>query len=587
MKARLLSLATVILFAGCATSTPTDTSHSGFQATSESFIAEYFKNRPPAGVALGWHQYDGQIVVPTAAFLAAEAQRLRTARDVFDRMDPAHLDPKEAWDRSLIRLQIDIDLLSLDTIRSPWRNPMDYAGAVDIQIYLKRDFAPLAERLLSASRALTKTPAVFAAARQNLEPVLPKPFVETAIEISEGSASFLEHDGLTEARRCPDAQAIATFESAAKVAIKEFRDFAVWLKQNRLPTANNSFALGRKAYQALLRTERIDATPEAILKIGLAELKDEQRRFAEAAKLIDPNKPPIEVFKAIQKDHPTETSLIPDARKHLASIRQYVGDHHLLTIPGTNQARVEETPPPQRSTTFASMVTPGPFETRATEAYYYITPVEPEWPPAQKDEWLTAFNYYTTDVVTIHEAYPGHFVQFLALNASSASTPAKVFSSYAFGEGWAHYCEQMMLDEGFPAREPGESAPDHALRTAKYRLAQSDEALLRICRLCCALKLHCEGMSVDEATRFFQENCYYEAKPARQEAIRGTFDPGYGFYTLGKLQILKLRKDLQAQEGAAFTLQSFHDRLLSHGAPPLRMLRELFLKDPKLADAIL
>jgi uncharacterized protein (DUF885 family) len=235
---------------------------------------------------------------------------------------------------------------------------------------------------------------------------------------------------------------------------------------------------------------------------------------------------------------------------------------------------VEETPTYLRATSFASMDTPGPFEKKATEAYYYVTPTEKDWPPQQKEEWLTAFNYYTTDVVTIHEAYPGHYTQFLCLNASSANRLEKVISSYAFVEGWAHYTEQMLVDEGFGGGN------------LKYRLAQSDEALLRLCRLCVAIKTHCEGMSLDDATKFFQDNCYYEEKPARQEATRGTYDPGYLYYTLGKLQILKLREDYRKQQGAQFTLERFHDELLSHGMPPLRLLREVMLKDASKWDEV-
>ena len=587
MKARSFLAAILAAAAGCSTPQPAihDTS---FHRAAESFLASYFQERPGQGVALGWHQYDGQFVVPTATALAEERQHILSAKAEFAAFDPKQLRPEEAWDLELIRLELEKDLWSVEVARYPWRNPMDYAGAVDIQVYLKRDFAPLAERVRSATRILTNTPAVFAAARVNLEPKLPKPFVETAIEVAEGGASFLEHDGLTQVRTCTDAAAVVAFEQAAATAIKEFKSFSSWLKTERLPNSeDNSYAVGEKAFAAMLRSERIDLPPAEILKIGLAELKKEQDRFAAAARVVDPARPPIEVFKSIQKDHPTAANLIPDSQKHLNDIRQYIVQQRLLTIPGTNSVRVEETPPPRRSTTFASMDTPGPFETKAAEAYYYITPAEPQWPAAQQEEWLTAFNYYTTDVVSIHEAYPGHYVQFLALNASGAGTVEKVFTSYAFAEGWAHYCEQMMLDAGFPAVAPGETPAQRDLRAAKYRLAQSDEALLRLCRLCCAVQLHCSGMSVDQAAKFFEDNCYYEPKTARQEAIRGTFDPGYGFYTLGKLQILKLRRDCEAQDGAAFDLQKFHDRLLSRGAPPLRLLRELFLTDPKTWGAIL
>jgi uncharacterized protein (DUF885 family) len=277
--------------------------------------------------------------------------------------------------------------------------------------------------------------------------------------------------------------------------------------------------------------------------------------------------------------------LLADIGKDLEQIRKFVVTRKLVTIPSEVRAKVKETPQYRRATSFASMDTPGAFEKRATEAYYYVTPPESEWPPLQKDQWLTAFNFYTTDVVSIHEVYPGHYVQFLRLNASPASKVEKIFGSYAFIEGWAHYCEKMMIDEGYGTVAKPTEADEK--RAAKYRLAQSDEALLRLCRLCVAIKMHTQNMSVEEATRFFRENCYYEEKPARAEAMRGTFDPGYLNYTLGKLQILKLRDDYKAQEGGNFSTQKFHNELLNHGMPPIRLLRELMLKDKAKWDEVL
>jgi uncharacterized protein (DUF885 family) len=271
--------------------------------------------------------------------------------------------------------------------------------------------------------------------------------------------------------------------------------------------------------------------------------------------------------------------------KNLDQIRQYMIDHHLVTIPSEVRATVKETPQFDRATSFASMDTPGPFEKKATEAYYYVTPPETNWTEKQKNEWLTSFNYYTTDVVTIHEVYPGHYVQFLHLNSSSASQVAKIFGSYSFIEGWAHYCEKMALDEGFGSVP--NPTPQQKVRAAKFRMAQSDEALLRLCRLCVSVKMHTQGMSLAEATKFFRENCYYEEKPSLQEALRGTFDPGYLNYTLGKLEILKLREDYRAQEKANFSLEKFHDDVLNHGMPPIRLLREILLKNKATWGAVL
>jgi uncharacterized protein (DUF885 family) len=380
---------------------------------------------------------------------------------------------------------------------------------------------------------------------------------------------------------------LASFRNANARAISELRNYVSYLKQEKLPKAHTHYALGREKYKRMLREgELIDFSPERILDIGLKQLQSEQAAFAAAAKIIDPSRKAIDVFKEIQKEHPKAENLISDAKKNLEAIRKFVVDRGIVTIPSQVRVQVEETPQFARATSFASMDTPGPFETKATEAYYYVTPVENDWTPQQKEEWLTAFNYYTTDVVSIHEAYPGHYAQFLCLNASPATKLEKVVDSYPFVEGWAHYTEQMMLDQGFGVSNA--ETPTHAdlVRAAKYRLAQSDEALLRLCRLCVSIKSHCEGMLLDEATRFFEDNCYYEHKPAYQEALRGTFDPGYLYYTLGKLQILKLRRDYQEQEGAAFSLQKFHDEMLRHGMPPIRLLREIMLKDKRGWDEI-
>src|SRR5439155_2840244 len=333
-----------------------------------------------------------------------------------------------------------------------------------------------------------------------------------------------------------DEQIRVAFLEANRKAANALNDYAAWLEREKLPKTSLDFALGEEKFKRFLtQTELVDLPPQKILEIGMEQLKTEQEAFAGAAKKIDPNKSPIEVFKQIQSEHPTPQNLIPDVGKDLDKIRKYVTSRHLVTIPSDVRAKVKETPQYLRATSFASMDTPGPFEKRATEAYYYVTPTQEDWPEKEKQEWLTAFNYYTSDVVSIHEVYPGHYVQFLHLNESPASRVEKMFGSYAFIEGWAHYCEKMMIDEGFGGAASSTSTEDDVKRAAKYRLAQADEAMLRLCRLCVSIKVHTQNMSIDEATKFFQENCYYEEKPARQEAMRATFDPGYLNYTLGKL----------------------------------------------------
>jgi len=574
-------LSRLLLFCVAATLGRAADANAAFDQLAAQFLADHCAADSLDAVGLGLHAYDGKFVVPDRAALAAESQRLHRAEAAFRALPATALSTARRADRQIVLAEIGTELWRLESQRAPWHNPMFYPRALDISVYLKRNFKPLPARVQDMTAILRQAPRLFAAARENLEAVLPQEFIETAIEVAEGTASFIATDVAREVAQVKDPAIVAAYTEAMQTAVKELHAYVDWLKQERLPRADHGFAVGRDRYVTMLRNALVELPPEKILELGLAELHAEQERFAAAARVIDPAKPAPEVFKAIQADHPTAASLLPDTQKDMETIRQFILDRKFVTIASGVRAQVHETLPPFRATSFASMDTPGPFEKVATEAYYYVTPVEPDWPDAQKEEWLSAFNYYTTDVVTIHECYPGHYVQFLALNSSAASDVAKCFGDYAYIEGWAHYCEQALLADGFMQPPAGASVTRaDEIRAAKYRLAQSDEALLRVCRLCCSIKLHTQGMTVDEAARFFVENCYYEPKPAHSEALRGTFDPGYLNYTLGKLQILKLRRDWQQQEGAAFSLQRFHDEFLRHGMPPIRVLRELMLKDP-------
>jgi len=576
---RLSLVAALCLLSGCAdieqSSKPSvGRADAAFQQLAEDYLAGYLAWRPQTGTSLGFHQYDGKATDYSKESLAAELRRLKSFEERLAKLNPQELSGGSDYDYRILLNAIRREIFGFEQMRLYTQNPMTYAGALDVNIYIKRDFAPKTERVRSVIAILNQAPKIVGAARKNLDESLPRPMIETAIEQANGSADFLGKDLADALKDLPDEKLLADFHAANELAIREMRAYATFLKEQKMPKANDDFALGRQNYvQLLSMDEMLTLSPEQLLEIGMRELRAHQKAFAEAARQIDSSKPPIEVFKAVQKDHPGEKNLIPDTARDLDAIRQFVIDRRVVRIPSLVRAIVTETPQFMRATTFASMDTPGPFETKATEAYYYVTPVEPDWPKEQKEEWLTAFNYYTTDIVSIHEAYPGHYVQFLHLNASPATKLEKILNSYAFVEGWAHYCEQMLVDEGYGA------ASADPVRAAKFRLAQADEALLRVCRLCVSIKMHCQGMTVDEATKFFQDNCYYEAKPARQEAIRGTFDPEYLFYTVGKLEILKLREDYRRQEGAAFSIEKFHDEVLRHGAPPVRLLREVMLKD--------
>ncbi len=523
-----------------------------YESVAEEYIKGYFAARPLQGTALGLHEYDGKISDYSRLALDAELARLRRFDDRLKKFDLNKLGPRQSIDLRILQAAIRKELFQMDEMSIFERNPMVYARAADVNVYIKRNFAALDDRVRSIIAIESQVPNIMIAAKTNLNEVLPKPYVELAIQIARGSADFLRKNLVAAITELKDDHIRADFQESNRKAAAALTDYANWLERDRLPKASPDFAVGEEKYKRMLAgTELVDLAPAKVLEIGLAQLKSEQRTFEAAGKEIDPGKSAKEVFKQIQSEHPAAENLLSSIGNGLEEIRKFVVSHKLITIPSEVRARVKETPQYRRATSFASMDTPGPFEKRATEAYYYVTPVEPDWTPKQKEEWLTAFNYYNADVVSIHECYPGHYVQFLRLNASPATKVEKIFGSYAFIEGWAHYCEKMMIEQGY-AGAAGATSPDQdAKRAAKYRMAQADEALLRLCRLCVSIQMHTQN----------------------------TFDPGYLNYTLGKLQILKLRDDYKAQQGAEFSLQKFHNELLNHGMPPIRLLREIMLKD--------
>ena len=576
MKKFLLLIPIAVLL-GCEQKTQSITSpvsgDAAFQKLADDYLTGYLAWRPATGVALGFHQYDGKVTDLRKESLGKELGRLKDFDQHLAATDTASLSTQAFYDFRILRSAIKNEIFTFEDMGTYDKNPMTYANAIDVSIYVKRDFAPIEDRVKSIIAIEKNAANVFTAAKANLKDSLAKPYVQTAIEIARGSVDFLGGDLKIALKDVKNDSLMKVFNATNKTAIAAINSFAAWLQKEKLPRATNKYAIGEASYKKmLLYSEGITLSPEKILAIGLSELKKEQLVFNAAAKTINPNKKPIDVYHDLQKEHPTAENLIPEVRKNVEAIRKFLTDKNIVTMPSKVNLKVEETPQFGRATSTASNDDPGPFETKATEAFYYITPVDSKWTAKQKEDWLRQFDYYTTDNITIHEAYPGHYTQFLHLNASSATKIEKVFNSYAYVEGWAHYCEKMMADEGY-----GHNGD--TVRAAKFRLTQSGDALLRLCRLCVSIKTHCQGMNIDDATKFFMNNWYQGDKPSRQEALRGTFDPGYLFYTIGKLEILKLRADYEKQEGANFSLKKFHDEVLDHGMPQIRLLREIMLKD--------
>lgn len=571
-SATLLTLCLPLL-TGCAGS-------DGLNRAGDAYLLGAFAFNPGAGAAAGLHEYDGRGPDLSKARIDARVAEITRQRTALETLATSS-DKETSLRARALRAALAADLFPLTDAEAPRRNPMFYAGAIDVSLYAKRDYAPIDRRMRAATNVLSAAPGVLDTAGAQLDAALPRVFINTAATIARGQAEFYEKDLLQAFESAGTRAQRDELATAAKAAATAMRGFADWLEHERLPNATDGFAVGRDAFARMLREqELITQTPEEVLAVGERELERLKARFVAAAREIDPSRPAPDVWAGVMRDHPTAATLIPETRAHLEEIHAFFKDRNLVRYPTDRRVIVDETPRFLRATSFASMDTPGPFETRATESYYYVTPVEPEWDARRAEEWLTAFNYYTTDIVSVHEAYPGHFMQAMHLKDSGIPGAWRFIGSYAFIEGWAHYTEELAIEEGFPPASLAK-APHAA---AKYRMAQASEALLRVCRLVAAVRMHCQGMTLDQATRFFMDNCYYAEATARAEAERGSYDPGYCLYTVGKLQLMTLRRDWKAQEGPAFSLVRFHDEVQRHGMPPVRLLRERMLKNPELWD---
>ena len=340
---------------------------------------------------------------------------------------------------------------------------------------------------------------------------------------------------------------------------------AAWLKSDLRPRSKGAYAIGAANFRNKLRyDERVDLPLDRLLAIGEANLRKDRQAFIETAHQIDPGKSPLAVIQSLSVDHPSADNLVSVARQTLEGIRGFVVEHHIIDIPSEVRPIVKETPPYARAGTFASMDTPGAYETKATEAFYYVTPPEKDWTPAQKEEHLRSFNRGDLALTTIHEAYPGHYVQFLYSKQFPTKTRKLTYCSSNV-EGWAHYGEQMMVEQGYGNGDP------------KIRLAQLHEALLRDCRYVAGIKLHTAGMTVAQAAKVFEEQGFREPQVALEEAERGAYNPTYLYYTLGKLEIYKLRADYQRARGASFRLEQFHDDFVRQGGIPIPLLRRILL----------
>ncbi len=570
------SLVCLITFMGCTVRKEESNLPKSSSAQFSVFVDDYFEalfaTNPSLGTGIGFHQYDSKLENLSAASVQQRIQSLKALLSRLEALRAGQLAQDEAIDAEILNGQILSELQELEILQSWKKNPMIYVGLPGgaIDALIKRDFAPPAERLKSVISRLKAIPAILEAMRQNVENP-PKEFTDLAIRVSGGSVGFFKETLAQWAKEAAgnDTTALKEFEQTNRAVIEAMAQSNEWLRKELAPKSKGNYAIGSENFsKKLLYEDLVDIPLDRILSIGEANLKRDYEAFLEAAGKINPSKSPAAVMKSVSNDHPNEKELIPFAKRTVESIRQFLIDKKIVSIPSEVRPTIMETPPYARSGGYASMDTPGAYETKATEAFYYVTPVEKEWDAKHKEEHLRLFNGPVMNLITIHEAYPGHYIQFLFAKQFPTKT-RKMVSCGTNVEGWAHYTEQMMLEEGFGKDDP------------KIRLAQLSEALLRDCRYIVGIKLHTQEMTVEQGAKIFIEKGFAEPAVAYEEARRGAYNPTYLYYTLGKLQILKLRDDYRKALGSAYSLQKFHDSFVKQGGIPVKLVRKILLPDDK------
>ena len=547
--------------------------------SNEYFDQVYFHYGPTNATAAGVHQYDGQLEDFSGKTIDAEIAALKSFEKRIEAIHPD--EAKEGFvprsDREMMLGNIRSELLTLETIR-PWeKNADNYSSACanGAFVLMERKFASPDERLRSLVSREKQMPALLEAARVNLKDP-PHIYTEIAIEQLPDIVSFFEKDVPLAFADTRDGALKAKFAQTNAGVIAGLKSYLNWLRTDLLPRSNGDYRIGADTFQKKLAYDEMVDTPlDKLLEIGWADLKKNQAHFNQVAKELEPAKEPAAVVEQLGSNHPAPDHLLDAFRATFDGLVSFIRANHIVTIPSDVRPIVEETPPFMRATTFASMDTPGPFEKNATEAYFNVTLPDPKLKPEEVEGFMHSFNIGTVISTAVHEAYPGHYIQFLWV-PQAPSKVRKLLGANTNVEGWAHYCEQMMLDEGYG--QPGAGARDE--RESKFlRLGQLQDALLRNARFIVGIEMHTGKMSLDEAVAFFQKEGYQSKETAMVEAKRGTSDPTYLYYTLGKLEIMKLREDMKKKQGAAFSLEEFHNNFLRQGFPPIKIVREAMMGD--------
>jgi uncharacterized protein (DUF885 family) len=553
-------------------------SSSPFASIVDDYLDQFARRHPSIAAGNGIHTHDGTLEDFSAGAVAAEVSWLRDFRGRLDAIDLGPLTPDERVDHRILQGIVDGWLLDLDTVKTWTRNPMIYASTISDGIHnlMTMESSPAPARMSQASAKLTAVPTLLTAARENLQ-TPPRVFVERAIVMFRGASDLVAHDLPLAFANVGDSAQQDALKSSADRARRALDDYVAELESKVLPRATGAYALGTAAVEARYRAEELIDTPAAgMLAIGERELRRLQADFAATAARVDPSRAgrsASDVWREVLDDHPPRGELAAAAQKTVDELFAFIRERRLVDLPEGERVVVAAAPPYDLG--LASMHSSPPLEPHPVKSFYYVTDAQADWPADRQNAWLQKFNYPTLADISAHEVAPGHYVHSLFMRR----TPGKIrriwiglnpFPQPSSGQdGWAHYAEQLVSDEGFKRDDP------------RYRLAQISEALTRICRLIVGLRLHNGEWTIDQAAQFFEREAHLPAPAARQEATRGTYDPTYGGYFLGKVAAFKLRRDYRAARGAAFNLREFHERVMTNGIAPWWAHRQLLLSGDK------
>ena len=494
------------------------------------------------------------------------------------RLDEIHRDGLtgiERLEHRMLTANLQARMFDLEEVRTWERNPQYYSDLLASSLAGQTLFshAPAPERARRVLSKLRQAPRLIQAARDNIKDP-PGIYVKVGIETMRGALKFIEEELPRAFKDIDDLHLLGDLADAQTEASQAVASYVQYLETEAAPNARGSFRLGPEKFERKLRLEEGLSVPtDRLLAIATRELKTTQEAFRTLAGRMNGGDP-METWARTKAAHPAPGELVGVGRQQLDELVTFLERQSIVTMPAGEPINVAPTPEFYRWS-FASMWTPGPFETKPTRAYYYLTDVDSSWPPERQDEHLRDYNYPTLWSISIHEVFPGHFLHYQHLRRVASKVRKSImFAPATFVEGWAHYCEQMMIEVGFGRQDYG------------IQLGQLAESLIRLARFIVCIKLHAEDMSVEQGVRFFRDEAFMEEASARREAERGTFDPTYLVYTVGKLMLLKLRQDLKQQQGKAFSLKTFHDTLLGQGTAPFWLHRQLMLGDDDGGDLL-